>query len=300
MSDDAVATDASQMSTVEERNTETFSDNCATGIDTAEFPVTSEMIAHHLGTAQDRLLPNGLLPVTGSVIKGDGRMVQCNAPHTSIMATEGYGEMASFNAECGLMRMQPDAIAAAHSERQRAAELREAIAAMQPEFIAAAYAIERATHLRQIQELEVERDDARAMLRQRTGELRDAAEAMSRCKRDREGWAELGARQAEAINRLMDERQRVAVAEPGDHPYHGPLGAPDDKGQRRAVADPVHERFHQSVGDILAGKVLPAARKQMAEALRRKAPDAPTSASTSKPMPDKAVASFGDPRRIGG
>lgn len=81
----------------------------------------------------------------------------------------------------------------------------------------------------------------------------------------------------------------IRAEPPGEHPYHGPLGAPDEHGQRRAVPDPAHERFHQSVGDIIAGKILPKAREQMAEALKQTPPDAPTTASTSRPMPGKAL-----------
>jgi hypothetical protein len=85
----------------------------------------------------------------------------------------------------------------------------------------------------------------------------------------------------------------VLASEPGDHLYHGPVrdGA--------SIPDPDHERFHQSVGDVLAGKILPKAREQMAEALKRTPPDAVTDASTSKPMPGRAMGAFGDPRRMG-
>ncbi len=77
--------------------------------------------------------------------------------------------------------------------------------------------------------------------------------------------------------------------EPGDHDYHGPVGPPDATGQRRAIPDPVHERFHGAVGDVLAGRVQPEARRQMQEALKAAPKDAPTTASTSRPMPGGAV-----------
>jgi hypothetical protein len=314
------------MSPTEERNTqawgEAFSGDFATGVDTAEFPVTSEMIT----------AARGDLDADDDAIAWAYRSMCAAAVHSNF-----------FNAE---IPVTPEMIAAASFDRIKSTMPANVYRAMRavapdcpkaPEAVVTVYAIERATHLRQIKELEVERDDARAMLRMRETELRDAQEIINRLKREavwvdsrqiavinklgaenlnlrkankeyraREGGVEQGARQAEGINRLAEEnaalqrRFGMVSAEPGCHDYHGPLGAPDDKGQRRAVPDPDHERFHQSVGDVLAGRIIPAAREQMAEALRRKVPDAPTSASTSKPMPDPAFASFGDPRRIGG
>jgi hypothetical protein len=73
----------------------------------------------------------------------------------------------------------------------------------------------------------------------------------------------------------------------GDHSYHGPTKDephPTLEGQvvRRPVPDEVHEQFHRAVGDVLAGKVIPAARKQMREALDKAPPEA-------KGMPDRAI-----------
>jgi hypothetical protein len=56
--------------------------------------------------------------------------------------------------------------------------------------------------------------------------------------------------------RLAAQEERV-----GDHDYNGPT----ENG--KAVSDPVHERFHGAIGDVLAGKVMPAAREQMRKAL---------------------------------
>jgi hypothetical protein len=46
------------------------------------------------------------------------------------------------------------------------------------------------------------------------------------------------------------------------HDYHGPVK------DGKAVPDEVHERFHRSIGDVLAGRVIPEARRQMQEALK--------------------------------
>jgi hypothetical protein len=60
------------------------------------------------------------------------------------------------------------------------------------------------------------------------------------------------------------------ATEPPGHDYVGPTKPdPDRPGRRVPVADAVHERFHGSVGDVIQGKVLPEARKQMREALER-------------------------------
>lgn len=65
----------------------------------------------------------------------------------------------------------------------------------------------------------------------------------------------------------------LPTTEPGNHDYNGPTETvphPDLPGRtvQRAVSDPVHENFHRAVGDVLAGKVIPAARRQMQEALK--------------------------------
>lgn len=121
--------------------------------------------------------------------------------------------------------------------------------------------------------------------------------AEGRVKELEERLAMLGAANTQlhdALKIRTDERdalrQKTSAAEeePGSHPYHGP-SAPDASGRNVSIPDQVHERFHQSVGDILAGKVIPAARKQMEDALRQTPKDAPTTASTSKPMPGNAT-----------
>ena len=76
----------------------------------------------------------------------------------------------------------------------------------------------------------------------------------------------------------------AAPPESGSHPYHGPTkdGA--------SIPDPTHERFHGAVGDVIAGKILPAARRQMQDALA----GAPKEAAPF-PLPGAKD----DPRRIG-
>ncbi len=86
----------------------------------------------------------------------------------------------------------------------------------------------------------------------------------------------------------LNERLRMP-AEAGNHPYHGPT-KPDADGKRVPVADPVHERFHDSVGDVLAGRVMPEARRQMQEALK-------SVPKEKTPFPTQT--SVVDPRRIG-
>lgn len=90
------------------------------------------------------------------------------------------------------------------------------------------------------------------------------------------------------IARLKD--QLWLPREVGDHPYHGPTKPDPDTGRPVPVPDPVHERFHGSIGDVIAGNVMPEARRQMQEALKT-APKAPTVIPTT-PSTD-------DPRRLG-
>lgn len=63
----------------------------------------------------------------------------------------------------------------------------------------------------------------------------------------------------------------LPTSDPGSHDYHGPVQ------DGRAIPDPVHEGFHRAVGDVLAGRVMPAARRQMEDALKQ-APKEPTRA----------------------
>ena len=85
----------------------------------------------------------------------------------------------------------------------------------------------------------------------------------------------------------------IAADDAGNHDYNGPVK------DGKAVPDVAHERFHGAIGDVLAGKIITSARRQMQEALKQAPKDAPTTASTSRPMPDAATKLFGDPRRMG-
>lgn len=80
----------------------------------------------------------------------------------------------------------------------------------------------------------------------------------------------------------------------GDHPYHGPTRPVHDENGtltgRESVPDPVHEEFHRSIGHVLGGKVLPAARRQMEEAIKQAPKD-------KAPFPHRVIGF--DPRRMG-
>ncbi len=87
----------------------------------------------------------------------------------------------------------------------------------------------------------------------------------------------------------LNERLRMPT-EAGNHDYHGPTKRDPDTGRNIPVPDPVHERFHGAVGDVIAGRVMPEARKQMQEALKSAPKD-------RAPFP--AEGSKDDQRRIG-
>lgn len=78
---------------------------------------------------------------------------------------------------------------------------------------------------------------------------------------------------------------RLTAEQPTDLDYNGPVK------DGKAVPDPVHEQFHRAVGDVIAGKVIPAARRQMEEALK---------SVPKEKAPFPSGVGFGDPRRIGG
>lgn len=82
---------------------------------------------------------------------------------------------------------------------------------------------------------------------------------------DRVAFLEARLRELEAL--LAEDRKQLravlaASEETGNHDYIGPVS------DGKAVADPVHENFHRAVGDVLSGKVMHEARKQMQEALK--------------------------------
>lgn len=125
--------------------------------------------------------------------------------------------------------------------------------------------------------------DQLAMLLRNCARDRDAAFS---CERDADEWSDaLLQERAELRLELSRLHAILATSEPGAHDYHGPVA------DGRAVPDPVHERFHGSIGDVLAGKVLPKAREQMREALDR---------APKEKAPFPAVVALGDRRRIGG
>lgn len=102
--------------------------------------------------------------------------------------------------------------------------------------------------------------------------------------------SELAARDTE----IAHLRDRIASLPDAPAPdYHGPTA------DGRATPSIEHERFHESVKDVLAGKIMTSARRQMQEALKQVPREAPTTASTSVPMPGKALTVGGDPRGMG-
>jgi hypothetical protein len=56
---------------------------------------------------------------------------------------------------------------------------------------------------------------------------------------------------------------RLTAEQPTDIDYHGPVK------DGKAIDDAPHEQFHRAVGDVIAGKIIPAARRQMEDALRQ-------------------------------
>lgn len=86
------------------------------------------------------------------------------------------------------------------------------------------------------------------------------------------------------LEEVLQRYEGAAAESPGDHTYNGPVV------NGKAVPDDVHERFHKAIGDVMAGKVMHEARKQMQESLKN-APKEKT------PFPTGVDSS--DPRRIG-
>lgn len=96
--------------------------------------------------------------------------------------------------------------------------------------------------------------------------------------------------------RIAELERRLALLPESPTPdYRGPVSS-----DGRPVPDRAHENFHQSVTDVLAGRIMPAARKQMTDALNapQPAPVSPTT-TTSKPLPRNAFTSFADNRLMG-
>lgn len=120
-----------------------------------------------------------------------------------------------------------------------------------------------------------------------------------------ECYAKAGQRADEA-ERKCQGIAALTMSDTGSHDYHGPLGKPDNNGRRVPVPDPVHEQFHRAVGDVLAGKVMPAARRQMQEALKSAPKEATTIPTHIDPGDQRRIGWLGraddyghDPRRMG-
>lgn len=85
-------------------------------------------------------------------------------------------------------------------------------------------------------------------------------------------------------------KQLWLPTEVADHNYIGPTKKDPETGQKTTIRDPVHERFHGAVGDVLGGRVMGEARKQMQEALKN---------APKEYTPPNLEGSKDDPRRIG-
>lgn len=100
-----------------------------------------------------------------------------------------------------------------------------------------------------------------------------------------------------ALKAATADARMIKADETGNHPYHGPtkpVTDADGKVTRQVVPDPTHERFHGSVGDVIAGNVMRPARDQMERAL---ADARVKDGKTPPPFPSAHTAS--DHRRIG-
>ncbi len=108
----------------------------------------------------------------------------------------------------------------------------------------------------------------------------------------RRGWDE-------ALSDMKHLCIEPVKADTGSTPdYHGPT-KPGSDGRHVPIPDTIHERVHEVVKDVLAGRVIPKARDQLQDALSQPVAPEKASASTGKPLPGKALGLYGDPRRLG-
>lgn len=121
-------------------------------------------------------------------------------------------------------------------------------------------------------------------------EMRDAAIKQTIVQRE-EARTEADFQTSE-VTRLKAEAMRLsriagvlaAQEQPGNIDYIGPTKPdPDKPGRRLPVPDAVHEQVHRVVGDVLAGRVIQEARRQLQEALKsapKEKASLPTNATT--------------------
>lgn len=127
---------------------------------------------------------------------------------------------------------------------------------------------------------------------QRTAHLTNDSETRCALSRAYNAETQLAALRAEiavlhdALKVRTDERDALRAAEEkGNHDYNGPV---DTDG--RTVPDPVHERVHEVVGDILAGRIIAPARRQLQDALGKAPKDkTPFPVRASIPFLEKGV-----------
>ena len=104
-------------------------------------------------------------------------------------------------------------------------------------------------------------------------------ERIAELERDRDAaWAETA-----RLSAILAKSGMNHVPEnTGAHPYHGPVK------DGESIHDVAHERFHHSVGDVLSGKIMPEARRQMQEALKN-VPKEPATIPRLMPKLEKGV-----------
>lgn len=133
-------------------------------------------------------------------------------------------------------------------------------------------------HAATIAKLTGERDAARAAITSLGGRICELESYSQTMAVENDRLRSLDLDQLRNENTELRKRLWLPV-ETGEHDYNGPVKPDPDTGRPVPVPDPVHERFHGSIGDVLAGRVIPAARRQMQEALKS-APKEPTTIPT--------------------
>lgn len=154
------------------------------------------------------------------------------------------------------------------------------------------YLDELTTRDKQITELHSEGRRLFNLVLQRNQTIADRDREIVQLRAEREAWKYLY-----EVSVPSSDQRMVAADEAGSHPYHGPTKPVTDANGnvtgRESVPDPVHERAHGVIGDIMAGRVIRPARDQMEKALA----DAKVK-DTTIPKPIRNIAPA-DPRRMG-
>lgn len=134
-----------------------------------------------------------------------------------------------------------------------------------------------------MQKLIEEIDQWSAVVRDRDAKISTDEREILVLRAERDAWKYL----YETVKPDSDARM-LKADETGNHDYIGPVK------DGKAVPDPTHERFHGSVGDVIAGNVMRPARDQMERALAdARVKDGKT------PPPFPSAHAVPDHRRIG-